>query len=119
MQGFILERNATSPYDEPGVRHSALAVRKGAIIRGDRRAVSSARCTLGGIPRLLPGFLHRFLAGLSCPGTRLAFGTKLFEFGVGEMLDPDEGVARGANPDEFVELDLDRRAVPVLGVLDQ
>ena len=38
---------------------------------------------------------------------------------VKKVLDADEGVLGGAGADQFVELGLDRRAVPVLRVLDQ
>jgi hypothetical protein len=52
-------------------------------------------------------------------GASLAFSPEVGKFLVGEMLDSNEGVLRGASLDEFVEFDLERRAVAILRVLYQ
>ena len=52
-------------------------------------------------------------------GASLAFlpdGLQLF---VGQVLDADKGVVRCAYSDEFVQLDLDRGAIAVLGILNE
>lgn len=64
--------------------------------------------------------------GFHCPradffgfGAGLAFLAQVLELVVCEMLDPNERISRGADTDQLVKLDLDSRAVAVLGILDQ
>lgn len=52
-------------------------------------------------------------------GSQLAPCSEIFQFISRKMLDANECVLRRTTPDELVKLHLDRRAVPVLGVLDE
>src|SRR6185437_1913602 len=56
---------------------------------------------------LLTGSFDGCLAYPLRLGARFAFGADVFQLLVGQMLDADKGIMRGADPNEFVELDLD------------
>ena len=58
--------------------------------------------------------LQRLRAGFFDLGAGLAFLAQLLELLVGEMLDTDERISRGADADQLIELDLDSSAVAIL-----
>jgi hypothetical protein len=60
-------------------------------------------------------FQNAVYSAASFGGARCAYLVNLF---LGKRLYSDQGVPRRADPDEFVKFCLKRRAIPVLGILD-
>ena len=74
---------------------------------------------IGGLPRLLAGTLNRLFAGFFSFGAPLALVADFLKLVIGEMFDPDKGIMRRADANEFVQLDLNGGAIAVLRILDQ
>src|SRR6476620_7897979 len=79
----------------------------------------SSRGTLGSPSGLFAGRPYSFVRSFFGGGTLLTFISDVLEFIVGQMLDSDERILRGADAAQLVQLHLDRGAIPVLGILDQ
>jgi hypothetical protein len=66
----------------------------------------------------LSGPVECLIASLFGVGTRFACRSKFLNLIVREVLDPDKAIARRAYANEFVQLDLNGRAAPVLRILN-
>ena len=91
--------------------------RRASCVASGARSSQLAACAAA-FRAFFAGFLHRFLTNLLGLCARLALGAEIFEFVIGKMFDSYKGVACSADPDEFVELDLNGCAIPVLRVLN-
>src|SRR4051812_18435913 len=86
-------------------------------------AFRGLRCSPDRAIRSFPGFLARslygFLAGLPGFRAKLALGADFLQFLIGEVLDSDKRIVGGADANEFVQFDLNGRAIAILRILNQ
>jgi hypothetical protein len=79
-------------------------------------SVHGAICSLSG---LFAGSLHGRLTDVFGFRAPLALVADFLQLVVGQMFDPDKRIMRGADANEFVQLDLNGGTIAVLGILDQ
>src|SRR4051794_34481214 len=87
-----------------------------------QRVRSAAKSLHGAISRARRFAVHSHLGKVgdfADPRSRFARLAKLLDLFLGEVLDADKCVLRGARADEFVKLCLYGRAIPILGILNQ
>ena len=75
---------------------------------------SIIRRLVGCASRFLADLVRRFLAHLRSFGAHLTLFPDLINLFVGEVLDPDINVLRGAGADQFIKLHLNSRIVAIL-----
>ena len=79
-------------------------------------ALSRPHRSIGRPPRLFAGLLNGDLSDFFCLCAGFALGPDFLEFIMGQMFNSNEGITSRADADQFIELDLDRGAVAVLGI---